>query len=110
MPESSRFYLRVRILVKDGKMAEFVNLMIMLLPTFAGYGWHLVYAGYTVTGRPTTVEHLWSIPSANSVLDLMEELSEDPLYNDLLAVTSEQVQEILTLMPYGPVPPVAGAT
>jgi hypothetical protein len=102
------YYLIDTIDVKPDQMQKFIELMYQLIDgAFREQGWTLVSATYTVTGRPTTVVHLWSIPSANSVLQTMIKLADNPTYVELMACVDSEVQQILTPMIYNPSGPSA---
>lgn len=97
------YYLLDTIDVKPDQMQRFIEIMYQLINgAFREQGWKLVSATYAVTGRPTTVTHLWSIPSANSVLETMLKLADNATYVALMACVDSEEQQILTPMIYNP--------
>lgn len=98
-----KYFLIDTIDVKADRMQDFIQLMYQLVDgAFREHGWTLISATYTVTGRPTTVIHLWSIPSADSVLNTMVALADNSTYVELMGCVNGEIQQILTPMIYNP--------
>lgn len=65
--------------------------------------WALIAAGSTVTGRPSTVMHLWQLKDANSLLEGMNWFGENnPDYVKLAKSCFRQRQDLYTSMIYNP--------
>lgn len=65
--------------------------------------WTLVAAGSAVTGRPSTVMHLWRLHDSNSLLDGMNWFGENnPDYMALAKTCLRQRQDLFTSMYYNP--------
>lgn len=96
------YFLRDVIEVERGRIFEFIDCMWELMPVFTGptLGWQLICASYQITGRPTTIMHLWLIPDANSLPRAMRILAENVTYAKLQEVVVSEQQEILSTMPY----------
>ena len=89
--------------VRKDLMQDFITNMFLLIPVFEGYGWQLISATYTLTGQPSTVIHVWQIPTADSLRDTMVRMGENTTYLKLQETIKSEQQNILSRMPYDPV-------
>jgi len=101
-PKAQPYFLIDMIEVRKDRMQDFITNMILLIPVFQGYGWQLISATYTLTGQPSTVIHVWQIPSADSLRDTMVRMGENTLYLKLQETITAEQQNILSRMPYDP--------
>lgn len=97
------YFLIDMIEVRKDLMQDFITNMTLLIPVFEGYGWKLISATYTLTGQPSTVMHVWQIPTADSLRNTMVRMSENTLYLKLQQTIRSEQQNILSRMPYDPV-------
>ncbi len=97
------YFLIDMIEVRKDLMQDFIVNMTQLVPVFEGYDWKLISATYTLTGQPSTVIHVWQIPSADSLRNTMVRMSENTLYLKLQDTIKSEEQNILSRMPYDPV-------
>lgn len=97
------YFLIDMIEVRKDLMQDFIVNMTLLVPVFEGYGWKLISATYTLTGQPSTVMHVWQIPTADSLRNTMVKMSENTLYLKLQQTIRSEQQNILSRMPYDPV-------
>lgn len=88
--------------VRKDLMQDFITNMTLLVPVFESYNWQLISATYTLTGQPSTVIHVWQIPSADSLRNTMVRMSENTLYLKLQQTIKSEQQNILSRMPYDP--------
>ena len=96
------YFLIDMIEVRKDLMQDFIVNMTQLVPVFEGYDWKLISATYTLTGQPSTVIHVWQIPSADSLRNTMVRMSENTLYLKLQDTIKSEEQNILSRMPYDP--------
>lgn len=101
-PKAQPYFLIDMIEVRKDRMQDFITNMILLIPVFQGCGWQLISATYTLTGQPSTVIHVWQIPSADSLRDTMVRMGENTLYLKLQETITAEQQNILSRMPYDP--------
>ncbi len=101
-PKAQPYFLIDMIEVRKDRMQDFITNMILLIPVFQGYGWELISATYTLTGQPSTVIHVWQIPSADSLRNTMVRMGENTLYLKLQETITAEQQNILSRMPYDP--------
>lgn len=101
--QAQPYFLIDMIEVRKDGMQDFITNMLLLLPVFEGYGWQLISATYTLTGQPSTVIHVWQIPTADSLRNTMVRMSENTTYLKLQQTIKSEQQNILSRMPYDPV-------
>lgn len=101
-PKAQPYFLIDMIEVRKDLMQDFITNMTLLVPVFEGYDWKLISATYTLTGQPSTVIHIWQIPSADSLRNTMVRMSENTLYLKLQETIKSEQQNILSRMPYDP--------
>ncbi len=102
---SNQVYLHVTIDLPSGKVPRFVTLMKKLLPMFTSpvppsdsshdltFGWTLVAALRSTSGRTSRITHLWQVDPTNPwMTDVMEECGTEKHYAalDLLVDREEQ--------------------
>lgn len=101
-PKAQPYFLIDMIEVRKDRMQDFIINMTLLVPVFEGYDWKLISATYTLTGQPSTVIHVWQIPSADSLRNTMVRMGENTLYLKLQETITAEQQNILSRMPYDP--------
>jgi hypothetical protein len=101
-----RYYFKVEIEVKPGKMPDFIVATRELLAYTEAQGkWKLLAALSAITGTPNTVLHIWQLTDANALLEGMQFLSGDAvqkLYSVILENTTQHRQDLYTAMQYNP--------
>ena len=78
MTDDTAIYLHVKIQLVRGKHRVFEAAMAEMAPVLEENGWRLVGAFTPTIGRLGAVYHVWSVPSANGVLDALTVVRAHP--------------------------------
>ncbi len=78
MTDDTAVYLHVTLQLVRGKYKLFASTMAEMAPVLEENGWRLVGAFTPGIGRLGAVFHIWRVPSANSVLDALDNVRSHP--------------------------------
>jgi hypothetical protein len=99
-------YCLARIVIRYGKIAEFIDAMQRLVPIMEEQGWKLVASYQTVIGNIHEALDIWELPDANAVGVGLAGAAGHPRFGDLLpdlaaAIESEELT-IVAKTPFSP--------
>jgi hypothetical protein len=99
-------YCVARIVIRYGKIAEFVDAMQRLVPIMEEQGWKLIASYQTVIGNLHQAWDIWELPDANAVGIGLAGAAGHPRFGDLLpdlaaAIESEELS-IVAKTPFSP--------
>jgi len=78
MTDDTATYLHVKIQLVRGRTRVFYDAMAEMAPVLEEYGWRLVGAFTPVIGRFNAVYHVWSVPSADGVVSVLDRIRSHP--------------------------------
>jgi hypothetical protein len=99
-------YCVARIVIRYGKIAEFVDAMQRLVPIMEEQDWKLIASYQTVIGNLHEALDVWELPSADAVGAGLAGAAAHPRFGDLLpelaaAIESEELS-IVAKTPFSP--------
>ena len=99
-------YCVARIVIRYGKIAEFIDAMQRLVPIMEEQGWKLLASYQTVIGNLHEAWAIWELPDANAVGAGLAGAAGHPKFSDLLpdlaaAIESEHLS-IVAKTPFSP--------
>jgi hypothetical protein len=95
-----------RIVIRYGKIAEFIDAMQRLVPIMEEKGWKLLAAYQTVIGNIHEAYDIWELPDANAVGEGLAAAAADTRFGDLMPDLIDAIEsESLTLVAKTPFSP-----
>lgn len=108
MSDDTAVYLHVTIQLVRGKHRLFSSAMAEMAPVLESHGWHLIGAFTPGVGRLGAVYHLWRVPSADGVLDVLAKVRAHPDAGRWAEAFAESVADealqVVQPMPYSRTP------
>jgi NIPSNAP len=99
-------YCVARIVIRYGKIAEFVDAMQRLVPIMEEQGWKLLASYQTVIGNLHEAWDIWELPDANAVGAGLAGAAGHPgfgdLFPDLAAAIESETLSIVAKTPFSP--------
>src|SRR4051812_44773981 len=99
-------YCVARIVVRYGKMAEFVDAMQRLVPVMEDRGWKLLASYQTIIGNIHEAHDIWELPDADAVGAGLAAAAEDPRFQalvpELAAAIESETLSIVAKTPFSP--------
>jgi NIPSNAP len=99
-------YCVARIVIRYGKIAEFVDVMSRLVPIMEDNGWKLLASYQTIIGNVHEAWDIWELPDANAVGAGLAAAVADPRFHDLMPELTAAIEsETLTVVVKTPFSP-----
>ena len=99
-------YCVARIVIRYGKIAEFVDAMQRLVPIMEDKGWKLNAAYLTTIGNVHEAFDIWELPDANAVGAGLAAAVADQRFHDLVPDLAAAIEsETLTIVAKTPFSP-----
>jgi hypothetical protein len=99
-------YAVARIIVRYGKLAEFIGSMEKLVPIMADQGWRLHESFMTIVGNFHEVYDIWELPSADRIGADLLAAQGDPRFPEvgagLAASIESETMSLVTKTPFSP--------
>jgi NIPSNAP len=99
-------YCVARIVIRYGKLAEFIDAMQRVVPIMEENGWKLLASYQTIIGNLHEAYDIWELPGADSVGEGLAAAAVDVRYHDLLpdlaAAIESETLSIVAKTPFSP--------
>jgi hypothetical protein len=99
-------YAIARIIVRYGKLAEFIAAMEKLVPVMEDLGWRLIASYQTVIGNFHEAYDIWELPSADAVGAGLAAAAADSRFPEIAPLLTASIEsETLTIVAKTPFSP-----
>ena len=85
-------YAVARIIVRYGKLPQFMGAMAMLVPIMEDLGWRLDASFQTIIGNFHEVYDIWELPDANAVGAGLGAAAADPRFAAVGPLLAESIE------------------
>lgn len=106
--DATKIYVIARLELSYAGIAEFMAVAPKVREKMEAGGCRMLHAMVQQMERLNTIVHIWEVPDANTWLNAVDALSQDPDFAEIIAALGRSVvNETLTFAtdaPYAPVP------